>query len=146
MITAMSQPKVFDPTKESLYHIAGSVPDPSAMEPEKLGMQSSLDMTKSALAHPLIRWRDRVVEADLYLIDDRLVLHLICPKCSTAEVPHALYIREEQKAIDWRPETGELSVERFECTWELPEGRRMEFGIGMCRWRVAIDKNLAKDV
>lgn len=137
--------RAFDPATESLYHIAGNVPDPSG-ESAQLGIQSSIDMTKSAIGHPLIRWRDRVIESDLYLTDGRFVLHIICPKCSTPEAPHALYVRQEQKDMDWRPETGELSVEPFMCTWELPEGRRMEFGIGMCKWRVAIEKNIARDV
>lgn len=140
----MSQ--AFDPQRESLYHIAGNVPDPSGVDPNQHGMQSSIDMTKGALAHPLIRWRDRVIESDLYLVDGRFVLHLICPKCSMPGSPHALYVRQERKDMDWRPETGELSVEPFECTWELPEGRRQEFGLGLCRWRVAIEKNFARDV
>jgi hypothetical protein len=138
--------QVIDPEKESLYHIAGEAPDPSGAEPELRGHQSSLDLTRSALAHPLIRWRDRVIEADLYEMDSKLVLHIICPKCSTPEVPHALWVRQGQKDILWRPETGELSVEAFSCTWELPEGRRQEFGLGLCRWRVAIEKNFARDV
>lgn len=135
----------FDPQRESLYHIAGDVPDPSG-ESAQHGIQSSIDMTKSAIGHPLIRWRDRVIESDLYLTDGRFVLHLICPKCSMPGAPHALYVRQERKDMDWKPETGELSVEPFECTWELPEGRRQEFGLGLCRWRVAIEKNIARDV
>lgn len=140
------KPNVFDPRTESLYHIAGDVSDPSGVEPEKFGAQSSIDMTKSAIGHPLIRWRDRIIEGDLYQIEGKLVLHVICPKCSTPEAPHALYIREERKGMEWNPETGELSIEPFECTWELPEGRRMEFGLGLCRWRVAIERNIARDV
>ena len=142
----MAQPPVIDPERESLYRICGDVPDPSNLEPDKGGYQSSIQLNRSALAHPMIRWQDRVVEADLYEMDGKLVLHILCPKCSTPETPHALWVREGQKDILWRPDTGELSVSPFECTWELPEGRRQEFGLGLCRWRVAIDKNIAKDV
>jgi hypothetical protein len=141
----MSRP-VIDPEKESLYHIAGGVSDPSGIEPDLHGYQSSIQLNRSALAHPLIRWRDRVIEADLYEMNGLLVLHIICPRCSTPEVPHALWVRQGQKDMLWRPEINELSVAVFECTWELPEGRRQEFGLGLCRWRVAIEKNFARDV
>lgn len=153
----MSSRQVFDPAKESLYSICGDAPDPSGMDPRMRGYQSSIDMTKGALAKPLIRWRDRVIEGDLYEIEGKLVLHLICPKCSSPACnppcnipghcgPHALYVRQERKAIEWDAERQLLSVESFECTWELPEGRRQEFGLGLCRWRVAIENNIARDM
>lgn len=137
----------FDPKTESLYHIAGDVPDPTGSG--KLGMQASIQLNKSAIGHPLIRWRnrdgDRVIEGDLYEIDGLLLLHIICPKCSTPETPHALWVKQEQKAIEWDPKSGLISVEPFMCTWELPLERRAEFGMGLCKWRVAIDKNIAKE-
>lgn len=72
-------------------------------------------------------------------------IHLICPRCSTDADPHALSITPANKDIYWDAVKKELSVEDFGCTWELPEGRRMEFGIGLCGWRISIDKNIAKD-
>lgn len=134
----------FDPQREELYHIAGDAPDPSGLT-DKRGMQASVQLNRSAIAHPLIRWRDRVIEGDLYEMDGQLVLHILCPRCSTPEALHALLIKAGQKAIEWDAERGLLSVERFECTWELPEGRRVEFGAGLCRWRVAIERNVAKE-
>lgn len=141
----MNRP-VYDPSKESLYQIAGDVPDPSGRDPHLRGQQSTMDFTQGAMAKPLIRWRDFVIEADVYRIDGKLVVHIICPKCSTPEKPHGLYIREDQKALEWDEERRVLSVAPFECSWELPEGRRQEFGIGMCRWRVAIEKNFCREV
>ena len=139
----MEAMKPFDPEREELYHIAGNVPDPSGGS-DRLGAQSSMDMTAGALAHPMIRWRDRVIEGDLYDMGGKLVLHILCPRCSTPEAPHALWVREREKAMEWDPGRG-LSVEAFECTWELPGGRK-EFGVGMCRWRVAIERNVAREV
>jgi hypothetical protein len=135
----------FDPQKESLFHICGDAPDPTGMTNLR-GAQSSVDFTGGAFAHPMLRWRDRVVEADLYETDGQLMLHLLCPKCSTPEAPHALWVKQEQKPMEWDKERKLLSVAAFSCTWELPEGRRQEFGIGMCRWRVAIDKNVVREV
>jgi hypothetical protein len=34
----------------------------------------------------------------------------------------------------------------MKCTWELEnDGRRMEFGLGLCNWTVGIDHNIARD-
>jgi len=128
--------------RESMYRIAGNVPDPSG-QTNLRGRESTLDMTAGAIAHPLLRWRDRVVEADLYLDGGKLLLHLICPKCSTSEEPHGLWVREGEKAIEWSE--GLLSVEPITCPWELPEGRK-EFGVGMCRWRVAIERGQVREL
>jgi hypothetical protein len=131
---------------EQLAYICGTTPDPSGRDPNLIGHESKLDFTKSALGHPLIRWRDKVIEADVYLDGEELVVHIICPKCSTPDVPHGLHIRASQKGVEYDAKTNTLSVEPFTCSWELPEGRRQEFGIGMCKWRVAIDKNFAREV
>lgn len=88
---------------------------------------------------------------------------LLCPRCQ-----QQLRIASDRKAIEFLPNVpvkivldseevidgdasdlvslGQLSIEPFECTWELnPQGRRMEFGLGLCKWKVGIDKNVAKD-
>jgi len=143
---------VLDHDREELVHLAGDAPDPMAdvlgfEHARGVGIQSTIRMTKQAKGHPKIRYKDFLLEADVYdLAGEPLWVHLICPRCH-----HALKISADKKSIDYdravTPELGgRLSVEPFMCTWELPEGRRQEFGIGLCRWRVAIDNNVAKDV
>ena len=55
-------------------------------------------------------------------------------------------LSDAKEVVDWDPEKG-LSVEPFECTWEMGErqGERIHFGLSLCRWRVGIQNNVAKD-
>lgn len=123
---------------EEVFQICGDAPDP--MGSHRIGQEISADLTKTALGHPKIRYRDRIIEADVYGIDGSLMIHLICPKCSTPDTVHALKISSDQKQISYDPSDGRLSIEPFSCTWEAPDG------VGLCKWRVAIDDNVAKDV
>jgi len=153
----MSKPP-FDPNKEQLVPMVDDVLERQdalerqGQDPHQGGMAMGYDMTKSALAHPQIRYSGKfgefVLTGDLYNDPEGgLMLHIYCPVCSTPEKPHNLSIRSRRKKMEWDPKRG-LSVEAFGCTWELPEAdeRKMEFGMGLCRWRVAIENNVAKDV
>lgn len=111
------------------------------------------------------RAREMFLTVDVYALpDEPMRIHLICPQCCKA-----LQITQDRKAISWEPDAvnplargvladpprglgaedlaylhergslGALSVETFECTWELPKSHEL------CRWRAAIDKNVAKD-
>lgn len=123
----------FDPKAEEVYQIKG---DP------KHGMSSTMNLTKTALGRPFVRYKDRISEADVYEMQGQLMVHMFCPRCG-----NTLRITSDRKRIDYDREANLLSVEPFECTWELDtDSRRMEFGLGLCRWRVAIDRNIAKDV
>lgn len=111
-----------------------------------MGHGSELDLTKNAIGHPLIRWRDLVMEADVYHpMEGVLEVHIHCPKCSTPDDPHVLRITSERKSIEYDKKRNLLYVEPFECCWELPAERRQEFGLGLCKWRVAIDGDRAVD-
>lgn len=143
------------PAKE-LYLVAGDQPDP--MGGSVRGQAGQMNLTQTALGHPFIRWRDFLLVADVYKIAGQpMYVHIICPRCL-----NALKIGEDHKAISYEPDRppkiapflanaavvnydGSLSVEAFECTWELGPERR-NFGTGLCRWRVAIDDNIAKDI
>lgn len=105
---------------------------------------------------------------DIYALPgEPLKIGLICPRCR-----NHLTITGDKKAIDWDPRAenprtrdiidlgiephmvstaklGKLSVEAFECTWELDGDKKVgtsEFWAGgnLCRWKVAIDNNLVK--
>ena len=148
------------PSKE-LFYVAGDVPDPTGAPLR--GMAPSYRLTQTAIGHPMIFWRDLVLEADVYALHGQpLQLHLICPQCR-----NALIIRQGNKVISYDPKAavpappgwthadvrqalpnglgGLLSVELFACTWEIDGGLRRSFGLARCGWRVAIDNNVARD-
>lgn len=146
----------YDPRTEELEHIAGDPPEGmyqtgqhlDPMGTGKMGHASQMDMTKGAEAHPMIRYNQFVIEADVYRVPDtdEISVVILCPRCH-----NALTISSKKKAVRFDPPSvkhpqGVLSVEPFECTWELDtQGRRMEFGLGLCRWKVGISNNVAKD-
>lgn len=148
-------PAIIDPRREELVHLAGDAPDPLAEvhgfeHARGTGIASTVNLTKTAKGHPKIRYKDFLITADVYeLAGEPMKIHLICPRCR-----HALWIRADRKHIDYDVTAdvdngGRLSVEPFMCTWELdaePGARRMEFGLSLCKWRVAIDNNVARDV
>lgn len=131
----------YDPEKEELFHISGD---------EDHGIAYDANLTKTAFAKPQIRYDGKygrmVMTADVYRAGNgKFAVHIICPSCR-----HALWIKPEVKAIEFDKEKG-LSVETFECTWEKGRGTdetaadRIEFGVGLCRAKLAIDKNTARD-
>jgi hypothetical protein len=135
----------YDPETEELFHVDGDAPDPTG-QIRKRGMAQEMRLTQTAMGHPLIRYGDHIIEADVYKIaDEPMMVHLICPRCR-----NAIRITEDRKEIDYDPNAGDprqggrLSIEPFECTWEL-SAERQNFGVGLCRWRVGIQDNVAKD-
>lgn len=135
-----------DERKRDLVQLAGDVPDFTGTTDHK-GVQSTLFLNRSAIAHPIVTYKDFVLTLDVYKHEgEPMVVHLICPRCH-----HCLTIPEQKKAIELELDAGpqnqgRISIETFECTWELEgEKRRMQFGLGLCRWRVAIENNVAKD-
>ena len=114
-----------NPQTEELYQIAGDQPDPSGSGLR--GTSVSADLTKSAICHPMIRWHSRVIEADVYAIDNQLLVHIMCPKCK-----NGLHIRQAKKRIELSGD--KLSTERIGCTFPG------------CDWRVVIARNYATDV
>jgi predicted RNA-binding Zn-ribbon protein involved in translation (DUF1610 family) len=79
-------------------------------------------------AHPYARL---VIDCEVYKAPDGMLsVHSICPKCGKA-----IMIRGDQKRIELDEERGLLFVSEFGCPWELEGDRRMQFGIGMCKFR-----------
>lgn len=152
----MARTQAYDPAREEINFIAG---DGVARVhgSEERGIASDTNMTKNAMAHPMIRYSGRfgefVLECDLYQMPlaagkSELMLHLICPVCSTPESAHALRITSAMKKMDYDNLRG-ISVEAFGCTWELPAAGStpgaLKFGMGLCKWRVVIENNRAYD-
>lgn len=132
---------------------------------ERRGMTSTTRLDTSKV-EVLVAYRGRIgdfdMTVDVYAIPgEPLELHIICPKCR-----HKSRITQQRKQIefnpgDFRPYTfvdgsrmptngGLLNVETFECGWEMPEAGEHKVGlrtggITLCRMRMAIDHNEAKD-
>lgn len=146
--------------ERELFHICGDVPDPSGRSGAE-GYQSTLDLSKSKFGEPKIRYTDRsghtfLLTADVYKYEGApLEVHILCPRCSTDKTPHALRITSDQKHIEYDPRVlleqgGQLSVEpAIECTWELDGTKgvgRVASSMNLCRWKVVIVNNVARDV
>ncbi|MHC4175869.1 MAG: hypothetical protein ACYSWU_00070 [Planctomycetota bacterium] len=99
---------------EDLYEIKGDVPDPAGSGAR--GVSAEVDLTKTAIGHPRIRYGDRITTPDVYAADGELFLHLYCPRCS-----NALRITDKMKAIRFQRNDrtgGEIDIEEFRCTWD----------------------------
>jgi len=153
------------PAKRELVHLAGDAPDPYGTD--KRGLSSTVSLSRSAIAHPYVFYGDKVLVLDAYKADgEALKLHITCPRCGNNSMissdrkdieldlnalPPADKLRElppheQQEAA----QGGRISVSVFECSWELPNAgahRPGAFTVGetLCRWRVGISKNIAKD-
>lgn len=132
-------PRAYDPRKEDLVHLKGD---------DEHGYANDMRLTKTALGHPEYRYRDRVVRCDVYRdpVTKRLSVHSMCPRCE-----NYIWISEPEKQIEFDPSTGILSISPFECTWERGRGTegtrqdRIAFGLGLCRLRIVVERNRARD-
>lgn len=139
----MSLP-TFNPDTEVLEHVAGDDPNASS----RLG---SIDMTRNAFGKVRVRFEDKMIFAEVYKTPEGMLeVHWMCPRCGPLNAQRMSRIPGSRKRIEYDPSVqaedgGRLSVEAFECPWELEsEGRRMEFGLGLCKLRLAIENNVAR--
>jgi hypothetical protein len=115
----------------------------------------------------VVVYKDTFLTVDVYLVPGTPPeIHLICPRCHKAS-----RISGDHKAIDFDPRAvnpmwmaataahhrdlaaiagvGRLSVEPFECTWEIGGDRHVaggvHTGVTLCRQKLVIDNNRAKD-
>jgi len=147
--------------KRTLMHLAGD-------EEEGLQSKLNLDTGKSLVAVWYPR-HELLLELDVFLVPGAPpTVHAICPRCR-----HHLTISGLRKKIAWDPHAenpmrreiasrlpphhqaralrGKISIEPFECTWELNTDQAVSsdstIGKGnLCRWRGAIDDNVVKEV
>lgn len=110
---------------EELYEIKHDVADPTGSG--RRGTSVGMDLRNNALAHPQIRFRDRVSECDLYASEDELMIHMYCPRCENAN-----QISSKKKRVTWSGER--ISIEVFQCTWP---------GCGL---RMVVEDNLGREV
>lgn len=147
----------------------------AAMEPDARGPLSStatVNMANTAVGHPIVYYkakdgREFVLTADVYKLDgEPFKVTLLCPLCH-----NGLDVKGDRKQIEYAPrdplammmpdehgETkltdmgGRLDIEKFGCTWEIDSRLPVASGdvnilvsSNTCKWRVAIDKNVARD-
>lgn len=137
------------------------------------GISSTVRADRSAIAHPLYWYKGvGIGVADVYkLPNEPLYIHIICPKCHHAltisqtrkaidfEVGQHVHKPTDQDLarVDNTASSassppmqhalqsfGKLSVETFECTWEMGKDRQ-QFGVSLCKFRAAIDNNVIKE-
>jgi len=130
---------LYDQNKFELEYVAGDKPG-SKLEDHHMDKGISTSVTVKPYETTYIRYRDIILESELYKAGDELTLHMMCPKCR-----HALKISSKNKQMDWDGKY--ISVERSGCTWELdtdiPTG---VFTISnLCNWKFYIDRGMAKD-
>jgi hypothetical protein len=140
---------VFQRRNEQLVTIREDLPGAGTRGQRVRGHASQVNLTYTAIAHPLVRFQegrgpgpfDKLMEMDLHRAPDgTLSLHLYCPRCANHSV-----INGKNKHIEWDGET--LSVEPFECMWELENTRQMSViapGVNLCRLRMGIDRNIGR--
>ena len=130
----------FRGTERELVHLAG---DPDTGLASTVRVDKAKFETKVSYTHGP---KDFVLTVDVYLVPGAPPeVHLICPKCQ-----HQLRVPGDKKAIDFDIATGKLSIEKFQCTWEMPDAGEhvpglISGGMSLCKWTAAIDGNVAKD-
>lgn len=127
--------------KRELVHLAGDM---------DTGLSSTIALS-SGKREVIVVYKDFVLTCDVYALPGQPIeVHLICPRCRKA-----LRVTSERKTIDFDPSAGDpkkggrLSIEPFQCTWELGGDKHVPGlvggGISLCRWTAGIDDNVARD-
>ncbi len=137
-----------DPATEELYQIAGDRPD--NLPPELAAGSGAIAARPTA--HAYVRYRTAshvdplVLEVDIYQVPGAPTrVLLLCPRCR-----NSLTITSDRKEMRVQlPARGAeaagavISVAPFQCTWELTQQKAL--GGELCRWKGAIDNNVARD-
>lgn len=156
--------------EKELVHIGGDVPDPTGQSSRARGVQTTYDLERTKFGEPKVRYKDRagveyLLTVDVYKYEGApLEVILFCPMCSEKGAMHALRMSQGKKEIFYDPDYnpmvpwgeggrpielgGRLSIEPFGCTHELDATKKVGVvsSANLCRWRVIIDNNIARDV
>lgn len=143
-----------DPTRTGIVSQSTRSRDPNGTG--AVGASSGVQLDKTKDATVVIRYKDRLIEADVYAFPGAPIkLVLLCPRCG-----NALNVESDKKQMSFEKHAphavgdfinmGRLNVEPFECTWELPDAGvhvpgLVSAGTSLCRWRVGISNNIARD-
>lgn len=159
--------------KREVVQLAGDAPDPTGMTALR-GAQSTTRLS-AGKREVVVVYKGMFLTVDIYIIGPggvggsgaaTLTAYLVCPRCHKV-----LTVPGNRKTIDYEPgsanpvrteilaskqpelvhlaDQGRLSIETFECTWEIDDAPhvagRHHTGTSLCRLRLAIDGNRARD-
>jgi hypothetical protein len=151
-----------------VVQLAGDAPDPTG-ETDRTGLLSTHRLNAGKVEVAVV-FGDVIMTVDVYAVPSPLTIHIICPRCHKRSMIHA-----DRKNIEFSPkamnpqfrrvlllscasalpelahlEFGKLSVEPFECAWEIGDSVHVpgtvHTGASLCRLRLAIDENRAREV
>lgn len=155
--------------RRELVQLAGDAPDPTGTTNHR-GALSTMRLT-GGKQEIIVVHKDVFLTVDVYALPgEPMKIHLLCPRCHKH-----LTIPGYRKAILFEPgernpqrstivasgrpelvsmaDLGRLSVEQFECTWEIGDVKHVSSGIrgvhtgaSLCRLRLVIDNNVAREV
>ncbi len=155
-------------TRREVVRLAGDVPDPTGVSPDHRGIQSTHFLT-GGKQEVVVVYGDVLMTLDVYALPGEPVrVQMICPRCHKHST-----ITSDRKRIAWEPASenpmrgtilelarglpellrvrdfGCISIEPFECTWELGEDRHVAGGLhsgaSLCRLKLVIDNNRARE-
>lgn len=159
---------LYDDTKEEMIPLAGDG-DPTrsglvsqtrrAFDPTgtgQVGASSGVQLDKTKDCTVVVRWKDMLLEVDVYKFEGApLKLVLMCPQCG-----NTLNIESDKKQMALEKHApqqvgefmnyGKLDVEPFQCTWEKRDAGPhvpglVSGGLSLCKWKVGISNNVARD-
>jgi len=167
---SLDQPRLQN--RRNFVQLAGDVPDPTGVTSHR-GIQSTHVLT-TAKQEIVVVFGDQLMTVDLYALPGEPVrVQLICPRClkhstitserkriefdpKTLNPARGAIMELARRASAGLPEVvgvadyGRLSIETFECTWEIGGDKhvpgRVHTGASLCRLRLIIDDNRAREV
>lgn len=152
-----------------VVQLAGDAPDPTGLT-GAVGLQSTHHLT-GGKQEVVVLYGDVILTVDVYALPgEPMKAHIICPRC----MKHST-IPGDRKRIEYDPRDlnpmqtqilsrvdreslpevsrivafGRLSIEAFECSWEIGDGRHIAGGVhtgaSLCRLRLVIEDNRARE-
>lgn len=157
--------------KREVVQLAGDAPDPTGLT-SHTGLQSTHRLT-GGKQEVVVVYGDLLMTLDVYALPgEPMRVQIICPRCHKHST-----IRGDQKKIEYEPKEmnpraalvramagyskeelglvavaqfGRLSVEPFECAWEIGDDKHvpgaLHTGASLCRLKLVIENNRAREV
>jgi len=166
-------PSLATGNRREVVQLAGDAPDPTGATGAR-GLQSTHRLT-GGRQEVIVLYKDLLLTVDLYALPGEAVkAHLICPRCHNCSTvpgdqkrieydplavnPIRMQILEASRAASqsWERDAlvgladfGRLSIEAFECSWEMGNDRHVRGAVhtggSLCRLRLVIEDNRAQD-
>jgi len=154
--------------KREVVQLAGDAPDPTGLT-DHTGLQSTHSLT-AGKQEVVVVFGDLLLTLDVYALPgEPMRVQIICPRCHKHST-----IRGDRKKIEYEARSlnpqarrihllassvaelaaismfGRLSVEPFECAWELGDAKHvpgaLHTGASLCRLRLVIEDNRAREM